>query len=136
MSETADTPVEAWVEEYLSVRDQIKTAEDAHAKVIATLSERKDTLQDNILRVCNQLGLDGLKTASGTVTRTTKTRFWTQDWNELYRVIAAFNAPFLLEQRIHAGNMKQFLEEHPEATPGGLQTDSRYAITVRKPSNK
>jgi hypothetical protein len=133
MSELPETPVETWVEEYLSLRNQIKEAEDAHAKAIEALVERKQAAEDNILGVCAKLGLDGLKTAAGTVTRSVRTRFWTQNWPKLYETIKAFNAPFLLEQRIHAGNMKEFLENNPEALPEGLQTDSRYAITVRKP---
>ena len=135
-TETNDTPVEAWVEEYLTLRTQIKELEDAHAKVIEALAVRKQTVEDNILGVCAKLGLDGLKTVAGTVTRSVRTRFWTQNWPKLYETIAVHNAPFLLEQRIHAGNMKQFLEDNPAAQPEGLQTDSRYAITVRKPTNK
>jgi hypothetical protein len=28
--------------------------------------------------------------------------------------------------------MKQFLEEHPDEYPAGLNVDSRYAVTVRR----
>jgi hypothetical protein len=135
-----ETPVETWVGEYLAVRNEMAELERKHAEVIEKLQARKDMLRDHILGVCKKLGLDGLKTAAGTVTRTTKTRFWTQNWPELYRCIREFNAPFLLEQRIHGSNMKQFLEDHPEAQSegylGGLQVDSRYDVTVRKPSTK
>ena len=127
------TPVEAWVEEYLKLRNEISAAEEAHTKVIEGMKTRQDEVKNHILGVCNNLGLDGLKTAAGTVTRTTKTRFWTQNWPKLYETIKRFEAPFLLEQRIHAGNMKTFLEENPTAMPEGLQVDSRYDITVRKP---
>ena len=129
-------PVEAWVKEYLVLRNEISEREAAHTKVIEALKEKKDAIEHNILGVCAELGLDGLKTAAGTVTRNMRTRFWTQNWPKLYDTIAVHNAPFLLEQRIHAGNMKQFLEEHPEAMPEGLQIDSKLTITVRKPSQK
>jgi len=136
MSDQPEVPVEAWVDEYLDLRNRIKEAEEAHEKVIGALKERQQEVETNILGVCNKLGLNGLKTDAGTVTRTTKTRFWTQNWPKFYQCIKEHEAPFLLEQRIHAGNMRQFLEDHPEAMPEGLQTDSRYAITVRKPSIK
>jgi hypothetical protein len=32
--------------------------------------------------------------------------------------------------------MKQFLEENPGVVPPGLNSDSEYAITVRKPTSK
>jgi hypothetical protein len=72
----------------------------------------------------------------GTVTRRTVTRYWTNDWESMYQFIKEQDAPFLLEQRIHNGNMRQFLEENPDTLPMGLNADTKYAITVRKPTNK
>jgi hypothetical protein len=72
----------------------------------------------------------------GTVTRRTVTRYWTNDWEAMYRFIKEKDAPFLLEQRIHNGNMKQFLEDNPDTLPIGLNADTKYAVTVRKPTNK
>jgi len=69
-------------------------------------------------------------------TRRVTQRYWTTDWDTLYKFIRENDAPFLLEQRIHNGNMKQFLEENPEAFPAGLQCDRKYAVTVRKPTGK
>jgi hypothetical protein len=42
------------------------------------------------------------------------------------------NVPELLEKRLHQGNMKQFLEAHPDLLPPGLNVDSEYTITVRR----
>jgi hypothetical protein len=53
----------------------------------------------------------------------------------MYQFINDNAAPFLLEQRIHNGNMKQFLQENPEAYPAGLQADNKYTIQVRRPTN-
>jgi hypothetical protein len=50
----------------------------------------------------------------------------------MYDFIKEHDAPQLLEQRLHQGNLKTFLEENPEQLPPGLNADSRYAITVRK----
>jgi hypothetical protein len=63
-------------------------------------------------------------------------RYWTSDWETMYRFIKENDVPQLLEQRIHNGNMKQFLQENPEAFPAGLQCDRKYVIQVRKPTNK
>jgi hypothetical protein len=54
----------------------------------------------------------------------------------MYQFIKEQDAPFLLEQRIHNGNMRQFLEDNPDTLPMGLNADTKYAITVRKPTNK
>ena len=52
------------------------------------------------------------------------------------RFIKEQDAPYLLEQRIHNGNMRQFLEDNPETLPIGLNADTKYVISVRKPTNK
>jgi len=39
----------------------------------------------------------------------------------------------LVEQRIHQGNVKRFLEENPTIQPHNLNVESKYSITVRKP---
>jgi hypothetical protein len=91
---------------------------------------------NKLLKICNEQNLDSLRTAEGTVTRRVKSRYWTTDWEHMYKFIKENDAPFLLEQRIHNGNMKQFLEENPDRHPAGLQVDSKYAITVRKPTNR
>jgi hypothetical protein len=65
-----------------------------------------------------------------------QTRYWTTDWDQLYKFIAENDVPFILEKRIHNGNMKQVLEANPDSLPIGLQVDNKYVIQVRKPSEK
>jgi len=35
---------------------------------------------------------------------------------------------------VHDTNMKQFLEEHPDEYPAGLNVENRYTIVVRRKS--
>ena len=77
-----------------------------------------------------------VKTPAGTVTRTVNTRYWTNDWESTYEFIKEHDALHLLEQRIHNGNMKQFLAENPDDLPVGLQADTKYVVRVRKPVSK
>jgi hypothetical protein len=53
----------------------------------------------------------------------------------MYQFIKEHDAPFLLHQRIHSGNMKQFLQENPDVMPMGLQTDAQYTLVVRRSRN-
>jgi hypothetical protein len=88
------------------------------------------------LEICNTQNVDSLKTPEGTAMRRAATRYWTSDWQSMYEFIKEHDAPVLLEQRIHNTHMKQFLEENPETLPMGLNTDTKYVISVRKPTNK
>ena len=129
-------PADRLVAVYRRIRAAIEEREEAHTQEINTLKEKLEMVSDKLLKICNEQNLDSLRTPEGTVTRRVKSRYWTTDWEHMYKFIKENDAPFLLEQRVHNGNMKQFLEENPDQHPAGLQVDSKYAITVRKPTNK
>lgn len=134
--ELKDVPADKLVSIYRKIRTVIDEKEAAHKDEIGELKSQLDLVSGEILRICNEQNLDSLRTPMGTVTRRTVTRYWTNDWESMYRFIKEQDAPFLLEQRIHNGNMRQFLEENPDTLPMGLNADTKYAITVRKPTNK
>jgi hypothetical protein len=134
--ELEDVPADKLVSIYRKIRATIDEKEAAHKEVVGELKDHLDIVSSKILEICNEQNLDSLRTPEGTVTRRTVTRYWTNDWEAMYRFIKEQDVPFLLEQRIHNGNMRQFLEENPDTLPMGLNADTKYAITVRKPSNK
>jgi len=129
-------PADKLVAVYRKIRAVIDKKEEAHKEEIGNLKTQLDKVSAKLLDICNEQNVDGLKTPEGTVTRRTVTRYWTNDWEAMYRFIKEQDAPFLLEQRIHNGNMKQYIEENPDTLPMGLNADTKYAITVRKPTNK
>lgn len=131
-----DKPLDQLVAVYRKIREAIEVREDAHKAEIGALKEQLDAVSTALLDACNRQNADSIRTPEGTISRRVSQRYWTTDWETLYDFIKENDAPFLLEQRIHNGNMKQFLEENPEAFPAGLQCERKYAITVRKPTNK
>jgi hypothetical protein len=133
---TTDKSVEEMVSVYRKLRDAISEKEEAHKAAVAELREQLDIVSNALLEVCNSLQADSLRTAAGTVSRRVNTRYWTTDWEMMYDFIRENDAPFLLEQRIHNGNMKQFLDDNPDMLPVGLQADRKFVIQVRKPTAK
>jgi hypothetical protein len=129
-------PADKLVRVYRKIRDAINEKEEAHKTEIAELRAQLDVVGVKLLEICNTQNMDSLRTPEGTATRRAVTRYWTNDWEAMYGFIKDHDAPFLLEQRIHNGNMKQFLEENPETLPIGLNADTKYVISVRKPTNK
>lgn len=119
---------------YIKIRDakaQLKTEFD---EAIGRLDEQMDAVEAELLALCKTTGQDGGRTDHGTFTRTVKTRYWTSDWQSMYAFIKENNALELLEQRVSQGNMKAFLKENPDKLPAGLNVDSKYSITVRRPT--
>lgn len=121
---------------YRKLRAAIAEAEEEHETKIKGLKEQMDLVSAELLNFCNEQNLDSVKTPAGTLSRRVQTRYWTTDWEQMNNFIVEHNAVHLLEKRIHNGNMKQFLEENPDALPIGLQVDNKYVIQVRKPSEK
>lgn len=131
-----DVKADELVLAYRRIRDAINEKEEAHKEAIAALKAQQDVVSEALLALCNDQNLDSIRTAAGTVTRSTTTRYWTNDWESMYQFIKEQDALYLLEQRIHNGNMKQYLEEHPDELPVGLNADTKYVIRVRKPTSK
>lgn len=129
-------PINDLVSAYRKLRAAIAEAEEAHEAKIASFKEKLDLVSGELLSFCNTQNLDSVKTPAGTVSRRVQTRYWTTDWEKMNEFIVENEAVHLLEKRIHNGNMKQFLEENPDALPIGLQVDNKYVIQVRKPSEK
>lgn len=132
MSETIDEMVRA----YRRVRDALKAEEAAHEERVSALKEDLETIGQGLLQFCNEQNLDSIRTPDGTVSRRIQTRYWTSDWDQMYQFILDNDMPQLLEKRINSNNMAQYLEDHPDSLPVGLQIDRKYIVQVRKPTNK
>ena len=96
------------------------------------LKDQQDIIKKALLDHCKEHDVESVKTSEGLFYRTVKTRYWTSDWESMYKFINQNNVPEFFEKRLNQGNVKQFLEENPECVPPGLNVDSEYIITVRK----
>ena len=124
------------VTKYISLRESIAAKEEEHAAELAVLKDQYDIVAAKLLAICNEQNADSIRTPYGTVSRRITSRYWTSDWESMYKFIKENDAFYLMEQRIHNGHMKQFLEENPDDMPMGLQSDRKYAVQVRKPTAK
>ena len=121
---------------YIKIRDVVRDKEEKHAEDMKELKEQLDAVSARLLAVCNEQNADSIRTSSGTISRRIQSRYWTTDWESMYVFIEEHAAPFLLEKRIHNGNMKEFLEGNPDVLPIGLQAERKFIIQVRKPNAK
>lgn len=110
--------------------------------VVAEMNAQVKNLDDSMRQVksaildhMKEIGADSIKTPAGTVFRSTKTVYSTNDWDSMGKFIVEHNALGLLEKRLHQGNMKSFLEENPELLPPGLNASSEYTVTIRRSKN-
>ena len=130
----SEVDINKLVKVYLKIRNAIDEKETQHKEELASLKEQFGIVGQSLLNLCTEQNLDSIRTPVGTVSRRISTRYWTSDWDSMYRFISEHDAPFLLEQRIHGTNMREFLESNPEAFPMGMQADRSYTVQVRKPN--
>lgn len=132
MTEESQIPVDKLVAVYIKMRDKRAELLRQYETQDEAIKEQMETLESKLLELCKSIGADSLKTQHGTVIRTIKTRYWTSDWNSMHKFIMENNMPELLEKRISQTAMKQLLDESPDMLPPNLNTDNRYAITIRR----
>jgi hypothetical protein len=133
---TDKLPVEKLVAAYRKLRAAIAEEEEIFEAKVADLKEKLDYVSKELLEFCNDQNVDSIRTPAGTLSRRVQSRYWTTDWDQMYKFIEEHKVPFVLEKRIHNGNMKQFMEENPDILPVGLQVDNKYVVHVRKPTEK
>ena len=117
---------------YLKIRDARAVLKTEFATNDSVLQEQMDLLETNMLDACKELNASSIKTPYGTIIRSVKSRYWTNDWDSMYTFIKEQGAFGLLEKRLHQTNMKDFLVENPDLLPMGLNVESEYTVVVRR----
>ena len=123
---------EKLAEVYVKIRDARTALKERFEDEDYQMEEQMNMIAEKMLDLCKDIDADSIRTPAGTIIRKVSTRYWTTDWESMYDFIHDNNAYPLMEKRIHQTNMKQFLEEHPDLLPAGLQADSKYTIVVRR----
>lgn len=127
-----DIPADKLVSAYIRLRDARSKILKEFEEKDSELKTQQDMVSDHLQDLLKIVGADNIKTKHGTVTRAIKTRYWTSDWSSMFEFIKANDAMYLMEQRLHQTNIKKFLEDNPDQLPIGLNSDSRYTVSVRK----
>lgn len=128
-------PLGKLVRVYIKMRDKKYELARELDEQIAKLESDMDKVKAGILEHMKSLGAESLRTEAGTVYRTTRTTYFTTDWDSMGKFIVEHGVPELLEKRIHQTNMKAFLEDNPQLLPAGLNANTEYTVGVRRSRN-
>ena len=130
-----DSNLEELVKIYLTIRTERERIESDWKRHDDELMQEMKLLEQSMLTVCNDTNASSIRTEIGTVIRSLKERFTTNDWDNFKKFILENQAVDLLERRIHQGNFKEFIAEHKdEGLPPGVNVMREFTIVVRKPS--
>jgi hypothetical protein len=128
--ETAIPPVPA--EKLVRVYLKMKTAKSELESQVKQIDGQMDQVKAALLAYCKDQSVESVRTTEGLFYRSIKKRYTTNNWEAMGKFVLEHQVPELYEKRLHQGNIQQFLEEHPDLLPPGLNVDSEYTITVRK----
>ncbi|NDG31100.1 hypothetical protein EB118_13660 [bacterium] len=127
-------PMDKLARVYLKIRTRIQELTKQYESEIEDLKSQQDEIKAAMKDHLMALGSKSVKTDQGTVILTTKTRYFTQDWDAFKTFVVENDALDLYEKRIHQTNMAKFLEDNPSLVPPGLNSDKEFDISVRKPT--
>ena len=119
---------------YLKIRARIQQLTQQYESEVEELKAQQDEIKTALKDQLMALGSKSVRTDQGTVILSTKTRYFTQDWDSFKQFVTEHDALDLFERRIHQSNMAKFLEENPSLVPPGLNSDKEYDVSVRKPT--
>jgi len=125
-------PTDKLVRAFIKMRDARSELKTKYEEDDKKIEEQMDVLKAHFLGLCKQAGADSIKTTHGTIIRGKQTRYWTSDWDSMYNLIKEHDAIELLERRIAQKNMAEFLANHPDVQPKGLNANSEYTVTIRR----
>lgn len=129
---TAQVQADKLASVYIKMRDKRKELLAKYEEEDKKIEAQMIMVEEELLRLCKDIGADSIKTQAGTVFRSVRTRYETTDWDNMYKFIKEHDIPQVLERRISTTNMKQFLDENPTLMPVGMNVNNRYTVTVRR----
>ena len=132
MAENDKVSVDKLTGAFIKIRNARAVLSAEFKEKDAKLVAQQDMLRQGLLDYCTEQNVESARTSEGSFFRTTKTKFWTSDWESMYEFIMENRVPEFFDKRLNQTNIKQFLEENPDLMHKGLNQDTEYSIVVRK----
>ena len=125
-------PLAKMTKVYLKIKAERDKLSAEYKEADSELVSQQDKIRSALLGYLKENDLKSVKTDAGTFYRTVKQKYWTSDWENMHKFILEHEVPEFLDKRLNQKNVKEFLEEHPDLLPKGLNVDAEFALTIRK----
>jgi|TARA_R110000868_G_scaffold215192_3_gene465289 hypothetical protein len=129
-------PLDKLTRIYIKMRTKLQDIEKEYDTKIEELKAQQQEVKNAMKDLMLASGTKSSRTDYGTVSLVQKTRYYTQDWDSFKKFVIEHDVVDLLEKRIAQTNMSKFLEENPTLVPPGLNSNTEFDISVRKPTAK
>lgn len=119
------------VDQYVRLRDLIKTKEDEHKAVLKPYKEMLEKLNSVLLDHLNTINGESVRTDTGTVYRTEKKAASLADPDAFMRYVIGSEAWDLLDRKANVTAVADFIEEN-NAPPPGVNFSTTFIVGVRR----
>ena len=126
---------EQLVSVYIAIRGERERILAEYETADEKLKEDLEKIKKELLKICNTVNAETIRTPAGTIMRKLNERFYCSDYDSFKKFVVENNAIDLFERRIHQSNFKQFMSDHEgDGLPPGVNVMREFDISVRKPS--
>jgi hypothetical protein len=134
-AETVKETVNKRVEQYITLRDQIKKMNDEHEAKLKPFVEVQNMLTGWMQNFLEQAGADSIKTAHGTCYSTTRYTASLADPEAFMAFVKQNDMYELLDRKANVTAVKDYVNEKG-ALPPGVNLSSIKTVGVRRASGK
>ena len=127
--------VDKMVKIYVKMRDAKSALAAKHKEEEDKLEEQMDIVRAAIDEAIVATGGTAIKTEFGTATRVVKRRFWTADKEAFLNYCLDNDAVGMLDIRVAQKNTGEWIDEHPDKIPNGINVEQKYDVVVRRATN-
>lgn len=131
MSDDESGGVNALVEKYIELRDHKAKLSAAFKEKTAKLDAVLAKIEGALLQQFNELGMESVRTKSGTAYKSTRASATVADWDHVLDFIQQNDLWNMLEHRVNKTAVEQFKEEHGDLPPG-VNWREEVVVNIRR----
>jgi len=125
--------VDAWIDEYVKIRDNIKLLDDRHKEALKPLRNRQEELAGLLQKLLDDTNSDKVSAKSGTAFTTTKYTAALADPEAFMHFVASHDRFELLDRKANVTAVKDYVLEN-KALPPGVSLTQFKTVNVRRAS--
>jgi hypothetical protein len=123
--------IDELVNQMVKTRDKLKEADDAHKEKTKIARDYKERLEAALLAKLNEVGGESVKTAHGTVYRTTRRSATIADGSVFREYVIQESAFDLVDWKANANAVDDFIKNEGTPPPG-VNYSTAYTVGVRR----
>lgn len=118
--------IDELVEKYIKIRDKLATLKAEYEAEVAKYKTVQEKIEASLLLKFNELGVDSMKTASGTAYVSVQSRASIADWDSFRQFLSTQEDPYIyVERRVSKAAVEQYKAVHADLPPGVSWSETR-----------